>query len=123
MLFSILPVIIIAMLVLSYISMDRSKVLISEQNEHAMTAELEAQEGNIGEYLDSVSNMATMIADMVEMNYQTEAMSEYEKILGNMIQDNDIVSKSMNQTTKWGVWTCQYRSLQSSDIPLRIQKK
>ena len=71
--------------------MDRSKVLISEQNEHAMTAELEAQEGNIGEYLDSVSNMATMIADMVEMNYQTEAMSEYEKILGNMIQDNDIV--------------------------------
>lgn len=91
MLFSILPVIIIAMLVLSYISMDRSKVLISEQNEHAMTAELEAQEGNIGEYLDSVSNMATMIADMVEMNYQTEAMSEYEKILGNMIQDNDIV--------------------------------
>lgn len=91
MLFSILPVIIIAMLVLSYISMDRSKALISEQNEHAMTAELEAQEGNIDEYLDSVSNMATMIADMVEMNYQTESMSEYEKILGNMILDNDIV--------------------------------
>lgn len=91
MLFSILPVIIIAMGVLSYISVNRSTTLISEQSERAMVAELGDQEGNIDEYLDSVSSMATMIADMVEMNYQTEQMAEYEKILGNMIQDNDIV--------------------------------
>lgn len=91
MLCSILPVIIVAMLILSCVSMERSKAFLSEQNENVMTAELEAQEGNIAEYLDSVSNMAIVIADMVEMNYQTESMTGYEKILGNMIQDNDLV--------------------------------
>lgn len=91
MLFSILPVIILAMLVLSYVSMDRSKALITEENERAMQSELEARKGEVNRHLDSVSSMATMIADTVEMNYTTEAMSDYEKMLGNIIKDNSIV--------------------------------
>ncbi len=45
----------------------------------------------LGEYLDSVASMATMIADMVETGYTSTDMESYEKILANIISDNEIV--------------------------------
>lgn len=91
MLATILPVIILAMLALTLVSMQSSKKTINDQIKTAMESELLAQEGEMGEYLDSVSNMATIIADTVETSYTAIQMSEYEKMLANIIQSNDIV--------------------------------
>lgn len=91
MLAAILPVIILAMVILTLVSMNSSEKIINEQITGAMESELEAQDGKINEKLNSVSNMATMIADMVEINYTATGMEEYEKVLGNIISDNEIV--------------------------------
>lgn len=88
---SILPVIVVATSILSAVSITSSKAIINEQNLRAMEAELSSQDGKMGEYLDSVANMATTIASMVEMNYMSSSLKDYEKILGNVIKDNDIV--------------------------------
>lgn len=45
----------------------------------------------MGEYLNSVLDMATTIANLVESSYQTTDMEVYENILGNIISANDIV--------------------------------
>ncbi len=88
---TILPVIIIAMVILSVKSMDSSKKVINDQNANAMDSELEARKGEIEEYLNSVSNMATTIADMVETNYTASELDAYETMLANIIAGNDIV--------------------------------
>ncbi len=97
MLVTIVPVILLAMGILTVVSMKSSREIISEQIASSMEAELRAQDGAMGEYLDSVSNMATMIADMVETGYTTTDIESYEKILANIISDNDIVMGS-------GIW-------------------
>lgn len=56
----------------------------------SMEAELRAQDGAMSEYLDSVSDMATIIANLVETSYTSTEMAEYEKILANIISDNEI---------------------------------
>lgn len=97
MLVTIVPVILIAMGILTIVSMKSSREIINEQIASSMEAELRAQNGAMGEYLDSVSNMATMIADMVETDYTTTDIESYEKILANIISDNDLVMGS-------GIW-------------------
>ncbi len=91
MLAAILPVIVIAMVVLTLVSMNSSRDIVNSQILVNMESELSAQEGKMGEYLDSVSNMATQIANMVETSYTAVPMSEYEKMLANIISDNEIV--------------------------------
>lgn len=101
MLASILPVVLLAMVILTVVSMRSSRSIINEQINTTMRAELEAKNGQMGEYLNSVSDMATMIAGMVEMNYTTTELAEYEKVLGNIIMENDVVSGS-------GLWFAEY---------------
>lgn len=97
MLVRIVPVIIIAMGILTVVSMNSSKAIIAEQIASSMEAELRAQDGAMGEYLDSVSAMATMFANIVETTYTTMDMETYEKILANSIPENSIVMGS-------GIW-------------------
>lgn len=94
MMVTILPVIILAMVILTVVSLNSSNSIIDEQNIQYMESELSSQDGKMGEYLNAVSDMATLIADMVEMNYQTETMDSYEKILANIVMENDIVRGS-----------------------------
>ena len=97
MLVRIVPVILIAMGVLTSVSMNSSKSIITEQIASSMEAELRAQDGAMGEYLDSVSDMATMFANIVETNYTTTDIKEYERILASVISENSIVQGS-------GIW-------------------
>lgn len=90
-LITMIPIIVLAMALLTYVSVNQSRKLINEQITNARTAELEAQNGKMLEYLSSVSNMADTIAALVEKSYKDIPMSEYEEILGNVIMDNDIV--------------------------------
>lgn len=91
MLATILPVVIVAMVLLTVISVSKSEDIISQQITSAMQSELSAQNGRMNEYLKSVSDMAESIASVVEESYTTTAMKDYEKILANVISENEIV--------------------------------
>ncbi len=97
MLVRIVPVILIAMGILTAVSMRSSKAIITEQIASSMEAELRAQDGAMGEYLDSVSDMATMFANIVETDYTTTDIKTYEKMLASLISENSIVQGS-------GIW-------------------
>ena len=85
MLATILPVIILAMVVLTTVSMRSSQDIINEQISSAIESELAARDGEMGEYLNSVSNMATMIANMVEMNYTVTIWRILKKSLETLL--------------------------------------
>lgn len=91
MLGTILPIIIIAMVLTTIISSNTSNKLITAQFNQRMNAELSSQEGIMNEYLHSVSNMSAAIARLTESSYKVTKMEDYEKILENIISDNDIV--------------------------------
>ena len=88
---TILPIMIISMILLTVISAKSSERIINEQIGNRMVAELSSSDGKMGEYLDSVSNMATTIARIVETGYRDISMDEYLAMLTAIIQDNDIV--------------------------------
>lgn len=93
----ILPVVIVAMVVLTVISANSSRSIIDDQISSRMDAELTAQAGKIGEQLNSVSAMAVAISKTVETTYKTTDLATYEKSLAEIIQSNDIVLGS-------GIW-------------------
>ena len=94
MLVVILPVVILAMLLLTAVSGFSSRDIINDQIDSRMQAELSAQSGVMGEDLHTVSSMAQSISRVVATTYQTTSMDTYEKMLGELIQDNDMVSGS-----------------------------
>lgn len=91
MLGTILPIIVVAMVLTTIISSNTSNRLITAQFNQRMDAELSSQEGIMNEYLHSVSNMSAAIARLTESSYKVTKMEDYEKILENIISDNEIV--------------------------------
>ncbi len=96
-----LPVIIIAMGLLTFIAARYSSKLITEQIGSRMQAELSAVNGQMNEYLNSVSDMSNTFANFVESTYTKTTLEEYERIISNMIPDNEICSGS-------GIWFAPY---------------
>lgn len=94
MLVVILPVVILAMLLLTAVIGFSSRDIINNQIDSRMQEELSAQSGVMGEDLHTVSSMAQSISRVVATTYQTTSMDTYEKMLGELIQDNDMVSGS-----------------------------
>ena len=94
MLVVILPVVILAMLLLKAVIGFSSRDIINDQIDSRMQEELSAQSGVMGEDLHTVSSMAQSISRVVATTYQTTSMDTYEKMLGELIQDNDMVSGS-----------------------------
>lgn len=90
----ILPVVIIAMAALTGISVKSGSNTIESQISARMSVELAEKQQEMGEYLDSVSNMATTIARVVTTSYRDMKMSAYEDMLAEIIQDNSIVNGS-----------------------------
>ena len=87
----ILPVIILAMTILTFISVNSSKNIINNQISSRMETELSCAKEKMNQYLYSVSNMATAISRVVQTSYKTTSLAEYEEMLGSIIRDNDIV--------------------------------
>lgn len=94
MLVVILPVVILAMFLLTAVIGFSSRDIINDQIDSRMQEELSAQSGVMGEDLHTVSSMAQSISRVVATTYQTTSMDTYEKMLGELIQDNDMVSGS-----------------------------
>jgi methyl-accepting chemotaxis protein len=93
----ILPVIILAMAVLTIISATTSESIINEQIKKRMATELTTQMGIIGNYLNEVSVTATTLSKTIGTTYLTTELTTYEKMLENVIKDNDLVLGS-------GIW-------------------
>lgn len=87
----ILPVIILAMAVLTIISTSSSKDTIETQIKEQMSAELSAEMNSIQEYLNIVSSTATTISKVVGTSYRHITLAEYEDMLEKIILENDIV--------------------------------
>lgn len=90
----ILPIVILAMILLTTISGLSSRDIINNQIASRMQAELSSQSGEMEQDLHTVSAMAQAISRVVSTTYQTTSMETYEKMLGELIQDNDMVSGS-----------------------------
>ncbi len=87
----ILPIMLLAQIVLTVISAVSSSALINEEMASNMNSELSYNQAQIERYLDGVRTMATTISMSVADTYQNTELPEYEEMLANIIQTNDIV--------------------------------
>lgn len=87
----ILPVILVAMLVLTIISAQSSRGIIQTQIANYMAAELNAQGSSIKEKIDRVSASAMDISKMVQTTYTTVNEDSYISMLGEIVKSNDLV--------------------------------
>lgn len=97
MLLCILPIIIIALVVLTVISASSSKKIIENQITSQMEASLNAQKHEINNYLETVRATATSISRNVGNSYETTKMDTYISTLSQIVMDNDLVLGS-------GIW-------------------
>lgn len=97
MLATFLPVIIVAMGLLTVISAYSCMNIVNSQISDTMEATLDAQSGSIDEYLNEVQSMAMTLSRTVGTTYQTMELSQYEDMLASVIMDNDMVLGS-------GIW-------------------
>ncbi|MBP5330440.1 MAG: methyl-accepting chemotaxis protein [Lachnospiraceae bacterium] len=85
------PVLIISMFLLSYISISTSRKIITEQVNSRMNAELSAAEHSIEEKLKGISTMAVTIAEMVVGGYENTPAEGYEIMLSKVIASDEMV--------------------------------
>ncbi len=81
MLVTLLPVIIIAMVLLTTISAVSSSNIVNEQTSEKMAATLDAEAGTIEDYLGVVQSMAMTISRTVGTTYTKMELSQYEDML------------------------------------------
>ena len=91
MLLTIVPIVVVALVLLTIISIISSRNTINEQIQNRMSTELNAAEGKMTQELNTISNMATVISRVVGTTYKNTSWEEYEKMLTEIISDNDIV--------------------------------
>lgn len=91
MLHYLIPVIFGAMTILTVVSVNSSTKIIKEQIDARLNAELGNVQGQMNQYLNSVSDMASDISYVVATTYENTSMDEYEEMLGELISSNDIV--------------------------------
>lgn len=87
----ILPVIIIAMAILTVVSASTSKGLIESQISERMMSELDAEKGHIDAYVKRVTATTHTAASVVETTYSINSLPIYTRMLTNMIDQNDFV--------------------------------
>lgn len=97
MLVTILPIIVVGLVTLTLIIVAYTSKIMNEKNRDQMLAELQAEKGNMNNYLSYSYDMALNIAKMIEVTYEYTAMETYENIIENNLMDSDIVLGS-------GIW-------------------
>jgi len=97
MLVSILPCIIIAMILLTWISAATSKGIIDDQIENRMHAELTTSINEINTNLSVVRGTASDLAATVAGTYQSATMDQYRTVFGTAVSNSSLLSGS-------GIW-------------------
>lgn len=87
----IVPVLIIAMAIITGIAVRQSSNAIYAEVAGKMNSELNYQEESITAELDKVSNMCNDIAVVIADTYKTNEWDTYEKMLTDLISTNDMV--------------------------------
>lgn len=90
----IIPIMVIAQGILTVISSLSSGNLIQKQITEQMEAELNYNTSKINGQMEGIKTMANSIASGVANTYTKASLDEYEKMLGEMITTNEIVSGS-----------------------------
>lgn len=94
---TILPPIIIAMAILTTVSLLACSDIVNEQISETMDASLDAETETISKYLEVVQSEATTISRTVGTTYKYMELSQYEAMLAEIIADNDMILGS-------GIW-------------------
>jgi len=97
MLITLLPVVLIGTILLTYVSSTKSMETISTQVDATMRSELDSKVTGIKKKIDSVKMMAAIIAKQVGNSYTYTSLEDYEKHLSQVIYEEDIVLGS-------GIW-------------------
>ncbi|WP_035765917.1 methyl-accepting chemotaxis protein [Butyrivibrio sp. NC2002] len=92
MLIGIIPVITIAMILMTYVSMTNSRSIIQEQTTERNAAITASNINTIDSYLDVIRNTAVVLSRSVGGTYKTSNMEEYKEIFSNAQLDNDMIS-------------------------------
>ncbi len=87
----ILPVILIAMGLMTFISANKSMQIIDDQISDRMKAELDSKIGEIENYLNVVMSSAANLSITVGSTYKETDLKNYETALKEMISLNDLV--------------------------------
>jgi len=91
MLVTILPIMVIAQVILTVISAISSNNLVDEKTQQAMEAELRANISEVDGYLKEVEILAESISVVVADSYQYTVWDDYQVMLADLINTNDIV--------------------------------
>ncbi|MEY8352345.1 cache domain-containing protein [Lachnospiraceae bacterium 54-53] len=97
MLLGILPVVVLALAVLTRLSESSSRNLIEEQSNSTMQSELKANVNSINNYLNVVETTAMNLAHMVGASYQTTEIDTYGTAIKEIIEGNELILGS-------GIW-------------------
>ncbi len=92
MLIGIIPVVALAMILQTYISMTNSKNIIEEQSMERNDAITQNNVNKVDDYLDTIRATATVLARTVGGTYKSASMEEYKEVFTNVQLDNDMVS-------------------------------
>ncbi len=94
MLSSILPVVIVALLLLTIVAATTCYSLVKEQISQTMDKTLEATSRQVNGELDQIRSTASTLARSVQSTYRSVDMSTYESMLADIVKGNDIISGS-----------------------------
>ncbi|MCR5343970.1 MAG: methyl-accepting chemotaxis protein [Butyrivibrio sp.] len=97
MLVGIIPIVAIAMILMTYVSVTQSSALIQEQTEERNTAIVNGNIATVKGYLDEIKATAIGLAETVGGTYQTATMENYKDVFSNVQNDNDMISGA-------GIW-------------------
>ena len=97
MLLGILPVVVLALALLTNLSESTSSELIEQLSDSNMESELKANVNSINDYLNVVETTAMSISHMVGASYQSTEIDTYGKAITDIISDNDLILGS-------GIW-------------------
>ena len=91
MLVTLIPVIAIALVIITVISAKATTGIVERQISSTMNATIEGKSESIEKTLNQVQTMALSISDMVAGSYDTMDWDHYEAVLSNMISENSMV--------------------------------
>lgn len=87
----ILPVVLAALLVMTYVSGSTGKRIINEQIAQRMQSELGKQLNGIDISIKGVTTMSTALADVIGATYRYESLYTYEALLKDLIKGEDFI--------------------------------
>ncbi|MBO6111464.1 MAG: methyl-accepting chemotaxis protein [Lachnospiraceae bacterium] len=97
MLLFILPPVLVAFIVMAFISSEMSRSQITEVTTNYVESELDANVGDINGELEKIRTTAQDLSSLVGSTYETVNMKQYKKIFSDIILSNDLVLGS-------GIW-------------------